>query len=72
MPKSCVAVNCSNHNMMANDLTFHIFPNQQKFIERWARWVQACKRVNADGTKWELVGTQQQIRLPLFRTLHYK
>ena len=54
MPKSCVAVGCSNHNIMTDDkLTFHI-PNKQKFRERWSRWVQACKRVNVDATKWEL------------------
>ena len=57
MPKSCVAVNCLNHNyMIEKNLTFHIFAKKERFKERWEKWVQACKRVNADGSKWEPKG----------------
>ena len=45
MLKSCVAVNCTNHNFMTEKkLTFHIFPNKES------------KRENADGSKWETKG----------------
>ena len=31
MPKSCVAVGCTNHNYMGKEgLTFHIFPDREK------------------------------------------
>ena len=51
MAKSCVAVNCTNHNFMTKKkLTFHIFPNKERY-ERWEKWVQSCKRENADGSK---------------------
>ena len=57
MPKSCVAVNCNNHNFMTEKkLTFHIFPNKERYLERWEKWVQACKGENADGSKWEPKG----------------
>ena len=53
MPKSCVAVNCSNHNMMRKEgLKFHIFTDKDKKKEKRAKWVQACKRVNGDGSQW--------------------
>ena len=31
MPKSCVAVGCTNHNYMGKEgLTFHIFPDERR------------------------------------------
>jgi len=33
-------------------LTFHIFPDREKKPEKWKRWVQAMKRMNADGSAW--------------------
>ena len=54
MPKSCVAVNCTNHNFMTKaKLTFGIFSNKERYRERWEKWVQACERENSDGSKWE-------------------
>ena len=51
MPKSCVPVGCSNHNMMGKPgLSFHRFPNQVKNKEKWQKWVNASiltKWVNA-------------------------
>ncbi|XP_065055581.1 uncharacterized protein LOC135684105 [Rhopilema esculentum] len=53
MPKSCIAVGCSNHNMMdKKDISFHRFPDREKNADKWQRWVQAMKRVNEDGTPW--------------------
>ena len=53
MPKSCVAVGCTNHNMMEKTgLTFHISPNRIKKKEKLEKWVQAMKRVNEDGSTW--------------------
>ena len=53
MPKSCVAVGCTNHNYMGKEgLTFHIFPDREKKNEKWSKWVQAVKRINEDGTPW--------------------
>ena len=50
MPKSCVAVNCTSHNMKKDDkVSFHVFP---KNIDRRERWIQAVKRQNEDGSKW--------------------
>ena len=57
MLSSCVAVNCPNHNFMTRKkLKFHIFPNKERYHDRWEKWVQACKRENADGSKWEPKG----------------
>lgn len=54
MPKHCVAYGCTNHNYMYDKkLSFLIFPDKVKQHERHQKWVQACKRVNADGSKWE-------------------
>lgn len=50
MPKSCVAPGCTNHNKMGKEITFHMFPIDK---ERRSRWIQACKRINADGSKWD-------------------
>ena len=33
-------------------LTFHIFPDGEKKSEKFKKWVQAMKRVNADGSAW--------------------
>ena len=52
MPKSCVAVGCTNNNMKNQDVTFHIFPNREKKKEKWQRWVNAVKRINSDGSAW--------------------
>ena len=53
MPKSCVAVNCTNHNLMGKDgLTFHIFPDREKKKEKFEKWVQAVKRINKDSSRW--------------------
>ena len=52
MPKSCVAVGCHSHNMDGNDRSFYTFPSRERSPERRAKWVQAVKRINADGTKW--------------------
>ena len=35
---------------------FHIFPNKERYCECWEKWVQACKRENADGSKWQKKG----------------
>ena len=54
MPKHCVAVGCTNHNFMhEKKLSFFRFPNKLKQSQRWEKWVQAVKRVNSDGSKWE-------------------
>ena len=34
---------------MGKDISFHIFPDKTKKKEKW---VQAMKRINADGTSW--------------------
>ena len=38
-------------------LTFHIFPNKERYRESWEKLVQSCKRENADGSKWKPKGT---------------
>ena len=54
MPKSCVAVDCHNHNLMgAEKISFSIFPCREKFPNRWKKWVNAVSRRNEDGTQWE-------------------
>ena len=54
MPKHCVAVGCTNHNFMhEKKLSFFRFPKKLKQSQRWEKWVQAVKRVNPDGSKWE-------------------
>ena len=56
-PKSCVAVNYTNHNfMIEKKLTFYIFPNKERYLERREKCVQACKIENADESKWEPKG----------------
>ena len=51
MPKSCVAYGCTNHNMMYPEkISFHVFPKE---ITRREKWIQAVRRVNADGSKWK-------------------
>jgi len=52
MPRSCVAVGCTNHQLMGKDISFHIFPNKTRKKEKWEKWVLAMKRINADGTPW--------------------
>ena len=57
MSKSWVAVNCTNHKFMAKKkLTFLIFPYKERYCELWEKWVQACRRDNADGGKWKPKG----------------
>ena len=57
MPKRYTAVNCTNHNFTTEKkLTFHIFLNKERYREGWEKWVQACERENADGSKWEPKG----------------
>ena len=42
--------------MTEKKLTFHIFPNKERYREPWEKRVQACKKENADGSKWEPKG----------------
>ena len=54
MPKHCVAVGCTNYNFMhEKNLSFFRFPYKLKQSKRWEKWVQAVKKVNSDGSKWE-------------------
>ena len=53
MPKHCVAAGCTKNNLSSKDLSFYKFPNREKNLEKWKKWVHAMKRVNADGTNWE-------------------
>ena len=57
MPKSYVEVSCINRNVMGKNISFCIFPNRVKKKERWGKWVQAMRRVNADGSPWYPEGT---------------
>lgn len=53
MPKSCIAVGCSNHNLMNREgLSLNRFPDREKNTQYWKLWVQAMKRVNEDGSPW--------------------
>ncbi|XP_069990406.1 uncharacterized protein [Penaeus vannamei] len=53
MPKSCIAVGCSNHNLMnRKGLSFHRFPDREKNTQKWRLWVEAMRRVNEDGSPW--------------------
>ncbi|CAL4069021.1 unnamed protein product, partial [Meganyctiphanes norvegica] len=52
MPKSCICVGCTNHNMMENSFSMHIFPDKTKKREKWEKWVPAIKRINTDGSPW--------------------
>ena len=57
MLKSCVSVNCTNHNFLTEKkLTFHIFSNKERYCEHKEKCVQDCKRENAEGSKWEPKG----------------
>ena len=42
--------------MTEKKLAFHIFPNKERYREPWEKRVQACKKENADGSKWEPKG----------------
>ena len=50
MVLSCVAYGCSNHNRMINKPGFYRFPNNNPELRK--RWINACKRVNKDGSPW--------------------
>ena len=39
--------------MHEKKLSFFRFPNKLKQSQQWEKWVQAVKRVNSDGSKWE-------------------
>ena len=54
MPNSCSAFGCTNHKKKKNKPGFFRFPNNNP--ERRRKWIQACKRVNKDGTPWEPKG----------------
>ena len=42
--------------MIKEKLAFHIFPNKERCHECWEKYIQACKRENADASKWEPKG----------------
>lgn len=53
MLRSCVGIGSLNPSMMGKkDLTFHKFPDREKKHEKWKRWIQAQKHVNADESAW--------------------
>ena len=68
MQESCVAVGCGNHNMMGKNISFYIFQNRVKKKARWEKWVQAMRRMNADGSPWYPKGTYIYICLEHFIT----
>ena len=63
MPKSYVEVGCSNRNVMGKNISFRIFANRVKKKARWGKWVQAMRRVSADGSPWYPEGTYAYIFL---------
>ena len=50
MPKSCCAVGCHNHNQMERRISLFTFPKNDE--QRKERWIEACNRINPDGTEW--------------------
>ena len=53
MPKDCSAYGCTNHNLKGIEgLSFHIFPSVEKEPEKRKKWIQACRRINEDGSQW--------------------
>ena len=68
MPKSYVEVGCSNRNVMGKNISFCILANRVKKKARWGKWVQAMRRVNADGSPWYPKGTYAYIFLEDFVT----
>lgn len=50
MVLSCSAYGCSNHNRMINKPGFYRLPNNNPGLRK--RWINACKRVNKDGSPW--------------------
>lgn len=53
MPKSCVAVNCTNHNLKngknGQKVSFHVFPKDK---DRRRKWINAVGRMNEDRSRW--------------------
>ncbi len=54
MVNSCAAYGCANHNKMENKPGFFRFPNNNPELRR--KWIQACKRINKDGSPWNPKG----------------
>ncbi|CAM1319190.1 Uncharacterised protein r2_g2731 [Pycnogonum litorale] len=50
MPKHCVAVGCTNHNMKEKKTSFHFFPVNE---ERRNNWAIAVRRQNHDSSQWQ-------------------
>ena len=61
---------CTNHNFMhEKKLSFFTFPNKLKQSQRWGKCVQAVKRVNSDGSKWEPHGNYVYLCSDHFKVL---
>ena len=52
MPKSCVAMNCTNHNLKHGQdgvkISFHVFPNDQEKANG-SKLLKGLMRIKADG-----------------------
>ena len=54
MPLTNAAYVCSNHNQKEVKTGFHRFPNNNAVLRQ--KWINACKRINKDGTPWNPQG----------------
>ncbi|XP_033110995.1 52 kDa repressor of the inhibitor of the protein kinase-like [Anneissia japonica] len=54
MPLYCEAVGCTNNSRMKNKPRFFRFPNNNAVLRQ--KWIAACRRKNADGSKWNPTG----------------
>ena len=50
MVLNCAAYGCTNHNRMPNKPGFFRFPNNNPELRQ--KWINACKRINKDGSNW--------------------
>ena len=54
IPLSCAVYGCSNHNQKEETNEFYRFPDNSAVLRQ--KWINACKRVNKDGTPWNPQG----------------
>ncbi|CAN7988685.1 unnamed protein product [Ixodes pacificus] len=53
MPHRCSAVGCTNSSKNASNARFYRFPAVSLHPKKRAKWIQALRRQNPDGTPWE-------------------